>query len=38
MITLDERQMATIDDPGLSTIQESGQNNSFIDTGVCVFP
>ena len=37
MVTLDETQMATIDDPGLSTIQESGQHNSFIDTDVLVF-
>ena len=36
MITLDETQMATIDDPRLSTIQESGQHNIFIDSDFCV--
>ena len=38
MITLDEMQMAMIDDPGLSTIQENGQHNSFIYTDFRVFP
>ena len=39
MITLDETQMATIDDPGLSTMQLSEcQYNSFIDTDFRVFP
>ena len=37
MIALDETQLATTDDSGLSTIQESGQHNSFIDTAFCVF-
>ena len=37
MVTLDEAQMATIDDAGLSTIQESRQHNSFVDNGVRVF-
>ena len=31
MIMLDETEVATIDDPELSTIQESGQHNSFVD-------
>ena len=30
MITLDETQMATIDDPGLGTIQESGRRRVCI--------
>ena len=37
MMTLDKTQMATIDDPGLRTIQESGQHNSFKDTDFRVF-
>ena len=31
MVMLDETEVATIDDPGRSTIQESGQHNSFVD-------
>ena len=31
MVMLDETEMATIDDPGLSTMQESGQHSSFVD-------
>ena len=31
MILLDETEVATLDDPELSTIQESGQHNSFVD-------
>ena len=30
MVMLDETEEATLDDPGLSTIQESGQHNSFV--------
>ena len=37
MVTLDEAHMATIGDPGLSTIQESGQHNSFVDIDFNVF-
>ena len=37
MVTLDEAQMATIDDPGFSTIQKSGQHNSFVDIDFRVF-
>ena len=34
---LDEAQMATIGDPGLSSVYESGQHNSFVDNEVRVF-
>ena len=37
MVMLDETEVATIDDPGLSTIQESGQHNSFVDIDLRVF-
>ena len=38
MVTLDEAQVVVmIGDPGLSTIQESGQHNSFVDIDLCVF-
>lgn len=35
--TLVEAQMATVGDPGLSTLQESGQRSSFEDADLCVF-
>ena len=38
MVILDETEVATIDDPGFSTIQESGQHNSFVDIDLRVFP
>ena len=37
MVMLDETEVATIDDPGLSTIQESGQHNSCVDIDLRVF-
>ncbi len=35
--TLKESQVMTVRDPGLSTIQESGQHNSFVYTDLRVF-
>ena len=37
MIMLDGAQMATIGSPGLNAIEESGQDNSFVDIDCRVF-
>ena len=37
MVMLDETEVATIDDPGRSPIEESGQHNSFVDIDLLVF-
>ena len=37
MVTPEQAQMATIGDPGLRTIQESGQHNGFVDIEFLVF-